>query len=92
MSGLAHLIWPAYLVASIIVFSFSVQNECSPWARMESYMLGLSLMCLGVGRMQFAFDPLGLPGYQWIFDIAHCAMLSFVAIKIRNLAKERAAS
>lgn len=92
MSVISFLIWPAYLAAAFMIFIFSAQAErCAP-RRAEAYALGLALMCLGVGRMMFAFDPVGRPDYQWIFEVANCVLLVFVALKIRNFAAERGVS
>lgn len=89
MSILAYFIWPAYLVAALVVFVFSAQPERVPSKRAEAYALGLALMCMGAGRLLLTFDPNGLEGMQWMFELAHCAMLTFVALKISNYSKER---
>lgn len=84
MSALAFLFWPAYLLAALWIFRFCAQESRPPSQRWEYYMLGLALMMLAMGRMLYAFDPSALSTFSWIFDCAHVAMLSFVALKILN--------
>jgi len=83
-----ELIWILYLPASLVLLWHAASIDRDGLDRWMCWLLAVTVMLFGTGRMMFWFDPAMLPQFRWIFDTAHVAMLVFAFLWVWRKRRE----